>query len=316
MINNKKYIFAVLRDITFRKILDYSLKDKEKSLELALDGSELGYYDMDLKTGKVTTNQTCYQMLGYKEEDVKQNRDWWKELIHTDDIVQSNLLWEEHLSGKRDLYTMEVRMRAKDGSYKWILDKSKLFEVSAEDEVARVVGTHMDISQRKSYEEAILRAKEEAEESSNLKSNFLTNMSHELRTPLTGILGFSELLSTELEDEEQKEMADLIFKGGRRLTNTLNSILDLSRLESNQLSVSRSLINLAKVVEESVELYSSPAKIKGLNLILESNFETLNCNLDEKMIYDILYNLLQNAITYTNIGGITVTIDLIKKNRK
>jgi two-component system sensor histidine kinase/response regulator len=311
IINNKKYIFAVLRDITFRKILDETLKDKEKSLELALDGSELGYYDMNLISGKVTTNQTCYQMLGYDAEDVTQDRDWWRDLIHRDDINKSNYKWEEHLSGKKDLYQMEVRMKTKDGSYKWILDKSKIFEVNSSGSAIRVVGTHMDISQRKSYEEAILAAKESAEESNTLKSNFLTNMSHELRTPLTGILGFSELLSSELEDEEQKEMADLIFKGGKRLTNTLNSILDLSRLESNQLALSRRILNLVVIVEESIELYNKSAKIKGLYIILNTSFEILDCNVDEKMTYDIVCNLIQNAITYTNEGGITISLDLV-----
>lgn len=312
IINNKKYVFAVLRDITFRKILDETLKDKEKSLELALDGSELGYYDMNLISGKVTTNQTCYQMLGYNSEDIIQNRDWWRDLIHKNDIDKTNHKWEEHLSGKKDFYQMEVRMRTKDGNYKWILDKSKIFEVNSNGSAIRVVGTHMDISQRKSYEEAILAAKESAEESNTLKSNFLTNMSHELRTPLTGILGFSELLSSELEDEEQKEMADLIFKGGKRLTNTLNSILDLSRLESNQLAVSKSLINFVNLLEEAVELFRNSAETKGLFINFTTNYKSLECNIDEKMTCDIVYNLLQNAITYTNEGGITISLDLVK----
>jgi len=312
IINNKKYVFTVLRDITFRKILDETLKDKEKSLELALDGSELGYYDMNLETGKVITNQTCYRMLGYDETDITQHRDWWRELMHKDDIERSKKIWEDHLSGKKDLYEMEVRMKKKDGDFIWILDKSKIFETNSDGSALRVVGTHMDISQRKSYEEAILRAKESAEESNSLKSNFLTNMSHELRTPLTGILGFSELLSSELENEEQKEMADLIFKGGKRLTNTLNSILDLSRLESNQLAVSKSIINLVKLLEESIELYRKSALMKGLYVNFECNYEVIECNIDEKMTYDIVYNLLQNSITYTNEGGITVSLDLHK----
>ena len=312
IINDRKYIFAVLRDITFRKILDKTLKEKEKSLELALDSSELGYYDMNFVTGNVITNRTCLKMLGYEEDNSKKDKDWWKGLIHQDDKENADNVWQEFTNGNTDSYQVEARMRTKDGNYKWILDKCKIFEVSPDGKPVRIVGTFMDISQRKAYEEAILTAKEAAEESNNLKSNFLTNMSHELRTPLTGILGFSELLSSELEDEEHKEMAELILKGGKRLTNTLNSILDLSRLESNQLSVSRSLVDLVTILGETVDLYSRNAANKGLNLTFETNCESLNCNIDEKMTNDILYNLLQNAITYTNKGSVRVRLDVIE----
>ncbi len=315
-INNKIFIFVVLRDITFRKIIDLTLKDKEKSLELALNGAELGYYDMNLTTGVVTTNQNCYRMLGYEEEDVTQSRSWWKNLIHIDDIEKSNQIWEEHLSGKSDMYQMEVRMRNKDGSYKWILDKSKIFEVSPDGSAVRIVGTHMDISKRKSYEDAILKAKKAAEDSNNLKSNFLMNMSHELRTPLTGILGFSELLLNELENDDHKEMVDLILKGGNRLTATLNSILDLSRLESNQLDIVRDKMNIVGIAEEVVANLKIAAENKNLNLSFESKYQIVNCLIDEKMLTDICYNLIQNAITYTDKGEIRVKIDTVTKNGK
>ncbi|MFZ4592169.1 MAG: PAS domain S-box protein, partial [Ignavibacteria bacterium] len=310
-INDKNYVFAVLRDITFRRIIDNTLKEKEKSLELALASSELGYYDINLVTGQVITNKMFLSMLGYGDDVQKKDKDWWDSLIHKDDIEITEKIWSEYIGGEKDSYQSEVRMQTKDGSYKWILDKRKLFEVSPDGKPIRIVGTFMDISQRKAYEEAILNAKEAAEESNNLKSNFLTNMSHELRTPLTGILGFSELLGAELENEEQKEMADLIFKGGKRLTNTLNSILYLSRLESNQLSASMRIGNLVTIIEDTVLIYKKSAESKGLAMTFETDFETLNCSIDEKMTNDILNNLLQNAVTYTKKGSIQIKLDII-----
>jgi PAS domain S-box-containing protein len=313
-LDGKNYVFAVLRDITFRKIIDKTLKDKEKSLELALDSSELGYYDINFLTGQVVYNKSILQMLGYENDSSRKDRAWWMNLVHPDDIENTEKLWQEYINGKTELYNVEARMRSKDGSYKWILDKCKMFEVTPDGKPIRMVGTHMDISQRKAFEEAILAAKEAAEESNNLKSNFLTNMSHELRTPLTGILGFSELLSSELENEEQKEMADLILKGGKRLTNTLNSILDLSRLESNQLSVSKSIINLVNIIEELKDSYEKAATAKGISMSLVTNCESVCCNLDEKMTYDIINNLLQNATTYTNKGSIAVKLDIVNSD--
>lgn len=315
-INNKIFVFAVVRDITFRKVLDKSLKEKEESLELALDGSELGYYDLNLITGTVSTNTTCYEILGYEKDDVIQDRKWWRDLIHPEDVEISNKVWIDYINGIKDNYQVEVRMRCKNGSYKWILDKCKLFEVSNDGVPIRVVGTHMDITQRKSYEDAIIKAKEAAEESNSLKSNFLTNMSHELRTPLTGILGFSELLLSELENEDHREMVDLILKGGKRLTVTLNSILDLSRLESNQLDIIKDKINIIDIAEESVANFSKLASDKNLNLFFESKYQSVHCLIDEKILTDIFYNLLQNAITYTNSGEIKVTVKTVKMNNK
>jgi PAS domain S-box-containing protein len=311
-INDKNYIFAVLRDITFRKLIDITIKEKEKSLELALDSSELGYYDINLVTGQFITNRIFLSMLGYEDDVLKKDKEWWDSLTHKDDLEITEKIWNDYIEGKTDSYQSEVRIQTKDGSFKWILDKRKIFELSPDGKPVRIVGTFMDISQRKAYEEAILKAKEAAEESNNLKSNFLTNMSHELRTPLTGILGFSELLGAELENEEQKEMADLIFKGGKRLTNTLNSILDLSRLESNQLIATMRIGNLVTVIEESVFIYKKNAESKGLKMTFETNFETLNCSIDEKMMNDILCNLLQNAVTYTRKGNIDITLDTIE----
>lgn len=315
-INNKIFVFAVVRDITFRKVLDKSLKEKEESLELALDGSKLGYYDLNLITGAISTNSTCYEILGYEKVDVIQDRKWWRELIHPEDVEISNKVWIDYINGLKNIYQVEVRMRCKDGSYKWILDKCKLFEVSNDGVPIRVVGTHMDITQRRTYEDAIIKAKEAAEESNTLKSNFLTNMSHELRTPLTGILGFSELLLSELENEDHREMVDLILKGGKRLTVTLNSILDLSRLESNQLDIVKDKINVIEIAEDSVVNFSKLASDKNLNLHFESKYQIVHCLIDEKILTDVFYNLLQNAITYTNSGEINVTVNTVKKNNK
>ena len=311
VINDKKYVFAVLRDITFRKVMDKAIKDKEQSLELALDSSELGYYDINYKTGKVTTNKSCLSMLGYENNKENKDRAWWMKLIHPDDAEYAENLWNEFTGMKKDIYQAEVRIRANDGTYKWILDKCKIFEFNKDGKPARIVGTHMDISQRKAYEEAIIKAKESAEEANNLKSNFLTNMSHELRTPLTGILGFSEILSTELENEEHIEMVELILKGGKRLTSTLNSILDLSRLESNQLNMFRSNLEFTEIIEETISRHIKSAESKGLKINFENDYESVVCNLDDKMTHDILENLIQNAVTYTNNGKIDVKLELI-----
>lgn len=102
-------------------------------------------------------------------------------------------------------------------------------------------------------------AKEKAEQASRLKSNFFTNISHELRTPLVGILGFAEILRDEINKSELSEMAEMILNSGKRLMETLNSVLDLSRIEADRLELNYNEVELGKFVEENIKIFNNLA---------------------------------------------------------
>jgi signal transduction histidine kinase/BarA-like signal transduction histidine kinase len=165
-----------------------------------------------------------------------------------------------------------------------------------------------DVTERKKAIEALIAAKEKAEEMDRLKTNFLANMSHELRTPLIGILGFSEMLSESLEGTPDEEFAKVIYSSGTRLHETLNKILDLTQIESQKLTVNNSEIEVVKKVSEEVKLFEKAAEQKGLALKIESRAEFIVAELDETLLRQILNNLLSNAVKYTNQGSITVKL--------
>lgn len=121
-----------------------------------------------------------------------------------------------------------------------------------------------DLTERKKREDELLKTKILAEESNRLKTALLSNLSHEFRTPLNGILGFADLLREELNVPEQKEMAGNIAKSGRRLFNTLNSILELSCLEAERKEIYNTSIRLYDVISEIVKKYQQEAANKGL----------------------------------------------------
>jgi PAS domain S-box-containing protein len=164
-----------------------------------------------------------------------------------------------------------------------------------------------DITIRKNYEEGLKAAKEKAEEMNIMKSNFLAIMSHELRTPMTGILGIAEILHDSLEDPEYKELTDIILKGGKRLTNTLNLILDLSKVEADKINIYCKPLKVSEVVNESVKLFSVYAEDKSIKLRTEIT-EDVTSSLDPKLLEHILSNLIKNAITYTQKGTVTVKV--------
>ena len=153
-------------------------------------------------------------------------------------------------------------------------------------------------------------AKEKAEEMSRLKSNFLANMSHELRTPLIGINGFSDILRQDIENPKLKEMAEIIFNSGIRLSETLNLILDLSKFESGNMGFTYQHIDIVRETEMTISTFKAATRKKGLYLKLSSNQPSIFINTDPRGFHSILNNLINNAIKYTNEGGIVVDIFL------
>ena len=154
--------------------------------------------------------------------------------------------------------------------------------------------------------EALMAAKEKAEESDRLKSIFLANMSHELRTPLNGILGFTEVLRTELLNEQFREMADIVHNSGNRLLDTLNSIIDLSIIESNRMEIDISAFNLVDFINETIALFRARAYKKNLQLAGDADQDVVIIS-DQKVIGNLLNNLIDNAIKYTESGSVNVT---------
>jgi signal transduction histidine kinase len=139
-------------------------------------------------------------------------------------------------------------------------------------------------------------------------------MSHELRTPLVGILGYSDLLSNIVENEEAKDMAEGINRTGQRLLSTLSLVLDLARVESDKFEVDISQIDIIKVIKETYQNFIAMAKNKNLDLILDIHTESFEFSTDVGMIKVIIENLVNNAIKFTKEGQITIRSKICNTN--
>ena len=167
----------------------------------------------------------------------------------------------------------------------------------------------ISISRKKGLQE-VQAALVKAEESDRLKTAFLSNMSHEIRTPMNGILGFSELLDEEeFSKEERKKFLDIIRTNGQHLLSVINDILDLARIDSNQLAINKTSFNLHQLLEDLLVSYEA-SKIamnkENITLILEKEIVDKSCSIvcDEVRLRQILYNLLGNAMKFTKKGFI------------
>jgi two-component system, sensor histidine kinase len=152
-------------------------------------------------------------------------------------------------------------------------------------------------------------AREKAEEASRMKSEFLASMSHELRTPLNGILGFSELLQTELEDPNQLEYTRVINESGQHLLKLVNEILDLSKVEAGKMEFFWAPVSPAKIAEELVTLHRGTAESKGfgLELVVADDLPD-HIQTDATRLRQILNNLLSNAVKFTEAGKVTLSL--------
>jgi PAS domain S-box-containing protein len=168
--------------------------------------------------------------------------------------------------------------------------------------------TAMAIERAQSKEE-LIKARDKAEEMNRLKSNFLSNMSHELRTPMVGILGYIEILKEEIANPELRDMSEEIYLSANRLLETLNLILDLSKIESNKSEIHKVEINVGRITVDQVKGFEERAKKKNIFLKIAIKDEQVYSLLDERIFRQMINNLVSNAIKFTNIGGVTVEVD-------
>ncbi len=164
-----------------------------------------------------------------------------------------------------------------------------------------------DITERKRVESELINAKEKAEQSDRLKSAFLTNMSHEIRTPMNGILGFTELLKEpNLSSDDQRDFIQTIQISGARMLNTINNIVDISKVESGLTQVDIKETNINEKIEFTYKFFKPDAEAKELKLLFKNGLNTKESVIktDNEKVYGILTNLVKNAIKFTYEGSI------------
>lgn len=228
---------------------------------------------------------------------------------HSDDVQQINKAFEDLVSGKEKIFDTEYRLVTTDGCMKWVHDRARLVQ-SADGNPLKVVGMIQDITRQKLTVEDLRKAKTMAEEADRLKTAFLTNMSHEIRTPMNAILGFSELLTDpEISKDDLFSYTWIIKNRCSHLLQIVNDILDISRIEANQIELKESYISLNQILDELYLTYAQRLiDEKKLSILLQvekplADDESILFT-DELRLRQVFGNLLDNAVKFTREGSI------------
>jgi PAS domain S-box-containing protein len=299
--DGREMLHSIVHDVTEKKTAIKQLKLLSRTVEQSPVSIVITNTSGDIEY----VNPAFVKTTGYSLEEIKgQNPRILKSGYQSEKFYQT--LWTTILSG-RD-WTGVFRNKKKNGQLFWeetiispILDEKG--------EVVNFVSIREDITERKKMVEDLIAAKEKAEESDRLKLAFLANMSHEMRTPMNGILGFAQILKEPgLDQQQQLKFIDIIQKSGIRMLETVNDLIDISKIETGQVKMYISEINLNEQMESLIEFFLPQAREKGLALILKDPVpnEFAIQKTDRTKIDSILTNLIKNAIKFTDHGKIEV----------
>jgi PAS domain S-box-containing protein len=172
-----------------------------------------------------------------------------------------------------------------------------------------------DISPQKSYQEQLIKSKEDAEYGKKVKETFLANMSHELRTPVNGIIGITDLLLKTDLSEQQKSMLDLLETSSRSLLGVINDVLDISKIEAGKFNIVRTPNNIYDLIKSVFDLLKFRADESNIEFVLEIDSRVpQNLMVDSLRLNQILMNLLSNAIKFTPRGHVKLTVSVLQKH--
>ncbi len=293
---------GIFLDITERKRTEQALKESENKFRGLAEKSLVGIYI--IQDGKFKyINPRFAEMFGYNVEEMTRGMGL-KDIVAPEDWFKVEEGLQNGLTGEITSIYYDIRGITK----KRELVHIEVFGSRTEFESRpAIVGTALDISERKHIEEDLLKAKEAAETAAKAKSEFLANMSHEIRTPMNAVIGMTSLiLETDL-NQEQKEYLEIIRNSGRALLAIINDILDFSRIERGKAELECQPLQLQACIEEVLDIISPLASERGLELhySLDDNIPEMIAG-DASKIRQVLVNLLSNAVKFTEKGRIDV----------
>jgi two-component system sensor histidine kinase/response regulator len=282
------------------------LREAQERFQRAVSGTQDALFEFNLRTGETWYSPRFREMLGYAVIDRDADAQI-ETFIHPDDGAIVGKAMGDHLTFGLP-YDVEYRLRKRDGEWLWVRSRASA-ERDTEDRPLWLAGSIRDITDERAGREAMVLAKQEAEEASSAKSTFLATMSHEIRTPMNGIIGMTGLLLETGLDRGQRDYAETIRASADSLLTILNDILDFSKIEANKLDIEHLDLDLRSNVDDVGSIMAFQAAAKSLELVVNVRPEVPERVFgDPQRIRQCLLNLVGNAIKFTPSGEVVLEV--------
>jgi PAS domain S-box-containing protein len=280
-----------------------ALARSQRRLRLATEIANISVWEMDYRNRELSSDGAEVTSGGRSTYE-SMERDIWHG-VHPNDRERAQAMWAEHVKTGAP-YRLVHRMMRSDGPHYWV----ELASEAIKDERGRivsVVGVIRNIDEEKRAELALAKARDDAESANRAKSLFLATMSHEIRTPLNGVLGMTQAMAMDDLSPVQRERLGVVHASGEALLAILNDVLDLAKIEAGKLELEEIDFDLEEIVRGAHQAFTAQANGKGLEFSLDIKGAEGIYRGDPTRIRQILYNLVSNALKFTDEGEIQVT---------
>jgi PAS domain S-box-containing protein len=284
---------------------EVSTQDRRR-LELALEAGELGFWDWSIESGYVQFGGQWGAMLGYSLEELPAHFSTWEKLLNPVDKAAVEEVLQKHLEAKSPFYESEHRLRAKDGSWVWVLARGRVIERDENGKALRAIGVHSNITQQ-------LAVRNLLREGDRRKDEFLATLAHELRNPLAPLRTGLAIVKRNPASEVAARAREMMERQLAHMVRLVDDLLDVSRITTGRLTLKRESLRIETIIDLAVEA-SKPSIDAGdhhLSISLQDGDARVFGDLTR--LSQVVSNILTNAAKYTPNGG---TIEISTRNRE
>ncbi len=289
------------------------ISDRDSRFDYAMEATNDGLWDWDLRTNQIEFSQSFLRMLGYDSlpwpSDLRSFRRYF---LHPDDLQELEQQFVNAIEQHQETLISQYRLLHKDGSVLWVRTQSKFFEQDETGRAWRSVGVNTDITDLIRNRDELISAKAQADRANSFKNEFLARISHEIRTPMNAIIGIGYLLKDTKLDDQQTSYLQSLNAAADSLLQTINQLLDFSKIESGKILLENAHFDLTQLFEKTTRLFEASAIHRRVKIHFDIDPEVPHfLRGDASRVSQVLNHFINNAFQHGKVDEVKVKVSQI-----